>query len=64
MDLNLLKALLMNLRHNLHLKDGHHGHRPHAGIFFLGHFKAWSNAKKKMLVFLAAVMDSGLHPTL
>jgi hypothetical protein len=60
----LPKALLTNLRNSLHLEDGHHGHRPHAGIFFLGRFKARSNAEKKILVFLAAVTDSGLRPAL
>jgi hypothetical protein len=61
----LPKALLTNLRHSLHLEDDHHGHRPHVGgIFFLGHFKACSNAEKTILVFLAAVMDSRLRPAL
>jgi hypothetical protein len=63
-EFELPKALLTNLRHSLHLKDGNHGHRSNADIFFLGHFKLWSNAEKKTLVFLAAVMDSGLRPTL
>jgi hypothetical protein len=60
----LPKALLTNLRHSLHLEDGPHGDRPHAAIFFLGRFKARSNAEKKILVFLAAVSDSGLQPAL
>jgi hypothetical protein len=60
----LPKALLTNLRNSLHLEDDHHGHRPHAGIFFLGRFKSRSNAEKKILVFLAAVTDSGLYPAL
>ena len=60
----LPKALLTNLRHTLHLEDSPHGHRPHAAIFFLGRFKARSNAEKKILVFLAAVSASGLQPAL
>jgi hypothetical protein len=60
----LPKALLTNLSNSLHLEDGHHGHRPHAGILFLGRFKARSNAEKKILDFLAAVTDSGLRPAL
>jgi hypothetical protein len=60
----LPKALLTNLRHGLHTETGPHGHPPHAGIFFLGRFKARSNAEKKILVFLAAVTESGLRPAL
>ena len=60
----LPKALLTNLRHTLHDKDESHGHRPHAGIFFLGRFKARSNTEKKILVFLSAVTSSGLRPVL
>jgi hypothetical protein len=60
----LPKALLTNLRHSLHEETGSHGHRPHAGIFFLGRFKARSNAEKKILVFLLAITDSGLRPAL
>jgi hypothetical protein len=60
----LPKALLTNLRHCLHIEVGPHGHRPHAGVFFLGRFKAWSNAEKIILVFLPAVTDSGLRPAL
>jgi hypothetical protein len=60
----LPKALLTNLRHSLHEETGSHGHRPHAGIFFLGRFKARSNAEKKILVFLSAITDSGLRPVL
>jgi hypothetical protein len=64
-EFELPKALLTSLlRHSLHLEDGHHGHHPHAGVFFLGHSKVRSNAEKKSLVFLAAVMDSGLRPAL
>jgi hypothetical protein len=58
------KALLTNLRHSLHLEDGPHGHPPHVAIFFLGRFKARSNAENKILVFLAAVLDLGLQPAL
>jgi hypothetical protein len=29
----LPKALLTNIRHSLHLEDGHHGHRPHVRAF-------------------------------
>ena len=54
----LPKALLTNLRHSIHLEEGPHGHQPHAGIIFLGRFKARSNAEKKILVFLAAVVSS------
>ena len=60
----LPKALLTGLKHGLHPEAGPHGHRPHAGIFFLGRFKARSNAEKKILVFLAAVTNSGLRPVL
>jgi hypothetical protein len=60
----LPKALLTNLKHGLHPEAGPHGHRPHAGIFFLGRFKARSNAEKKILVFLAAETNSGLCPVL
>jgi hypothetical protein len=60
----LPKALLTNLRHTLHGQPGPHGHKPHAGIFFLGRFKARSNAEKKILVFLAAKTNSGLSPVL
>jgi hypothetical protein len=60
----LAKALLIDLRHSLHLEDGPHGHHPHAAIFFLGRFKAHSNAEKKILVFLVAVSDLGLRPAL
>jgi hypothetical protein len=60
----LPKALLTNLRHSLHEGTGSHGHRPHAGIFFLGHFKARSNVEKKILVYLSAITDSGLRPVL
>jgi hypothetical protein len=60
----LPKALLTNLRHGLHTKTGPHGHPPHAGVFFLGRFKARSNAEKKILVFLMAVTESGLRPAL
>jgi hypothetical protein len=60
----LPKALLTNLRHGIHIEAGPHGHRPHAGVFFLGRFKARSNAKKKILVFMAAVTDLGLRPAL
>jgi hypothetical protein len=60
----LPKALLTNLRHTLHGQPGPHGHKPHAGIFFLGRFKAHSNAEKKILVFLAAKTNSGLSPVL
>lgn len=57
--IELPKALLTHLRHSIHLEEGPHGHhRPHAGIFFLGSFKARSNAEKKILVFLAAVVSS------
>jgi hypothetical protein len=52
------------LRHSLREETGSHGHHPHAGIFFLGRFKARSNAKKKILVFLLAITDSGLRPVL
>jgi hypothetical protein len=60
----LPKALLTNLRHTLHDQPGPHGHKPHAGVFFLGRFKARSNAEKKILVFLAAETNSGLRPVL
>jgi hypothetical protein len=60
----LPKALLTNLRHTIHLEEGQHGHRPHVGVFFLGRFKARSNAEKKILVFLSSVSDSGLQPGL
>ena len=60
----LPKALLTNLRHTIHLEEGQHGHPPHVGIFFLGRFKARSNAEKKILVFLSAVSVSGLQPGL
>jgi hypothetical protein len=60
----LPKALLTNLKHGLHSETGPHGHHPHAGIFFLGRFKARSNAEKKILVFLSAVTSSGLRPLL
>ena len=60
----LPKALLTNLRHTIHLEEGQHGHRPHVGLFFLGRFKARSNAEKKILVFLSTVSNSGLQPGL
>jgi hypothetical protein len=60
----LPKALLTKLRHSLHFEDCHNGHHPHVGVFFLGHFKVWSNAEKKILVFLAAVTASGLRPAM
>jgi hypothetical protein len=58
------KALLTSLRHSMHLEAAPHGQPPHAGIFFLGRFKARSNAEKKVLVFVAAETKSGLQPVL
>ena len=59
----LPKALLTNLRHTIHLKEGQHGHRPHVGIFFLGRFKAQSNAEKKHQDLCFPFISLGFWPS-